>query len=97
MSIGEGRAGYDQRLDSSVVDGCVAVGLEATDFYAKRMSIEVRVVASGKAWGWLSSCMTSGIAGLDMVAATLKMNDVGSFNLLVGATDLGTGSDTILA
>lgn len=39
----------------------------------------------------------SGIAGLDMAAATLKMNDDGSFNLLVGATDLGTGSDTILA
>ena len=39
----------------------------------------------------------SGIAGLDMAAATLKMNDDGSFNLLVGATDIGTGSDTILA
>jgi putative selenate reductase molybdopterin-binding subunit len=39
----------------------------------------------------------SGIAGLDMGAATIKMNDDGSFNLLVGATDLGTGSDTILA
>lgn len=38
----------------------------------------------------------SGIAGLDMAAATLKMNDDGSFNLLIGATDLGTGSDTIL-
>jgi putative selenate reductase molybdopterin-binding subunit len=39
----------------------------------------------------------SGIAGLDMAAATIKMNDDGSFNLLVGATDIGTGSDTILA
>lgn len=34
---------------------------------------------------------------LDMGAAYLKMNDDGSFNLLVGATDLGTGSDTVLA
>jgi putative selenate reductase molybdopterin-binding subunit len=32
-----------------------------------------------------------------MGGASLKMNDDGSFNLLVGATDLGTGSDTILA
>jgi len=39
----------------------------------------------------------SGIAGLDMASATIKMNDDASFNLLVGATDLGTGSDTILA
>jgi putative selenate reductase molybdopterin-binding subunit len=34
---------------------------------------------------------------LDMGAATIKMNDDGSFNLLMGATDLGTGSDTVLA
>jgi putative selenate reductase molybdopterin-binding subunit len=36
------------------------------------------------------------IPNLDMGAASLKMNDDGSFNLLVGATDLGTGSDTVL-
>ena len=29
--------------------------------------------------------------------ASIKINDDGSFNLLVGATDLGTGSDTVLA
>jgi putative selenate reductase molybdopterin-binding subunit len=34
---------------------------------------------------------------LDMGGASVKMNDDGSFNLLVGATDLGTGSDTVLA
>jgi putative selenate reductase molybdopterin-binding subunit len=37
------------------------------------------------------------IAGIDMGAAAMKINDDGSFNLNVGATDLGTGSDTILA
>ncbi len=39
----------------------------------------------------------SGIPGDDMGAATIKSNEDGSFNLLVGATDLGTGSDTILS
>ncbi|MDY0124692.1 MAG: molybdopterin-dependent oxidoreductase [Anaerolineaceae bacterium] len=34
---------------------------------------------------------------LDMGGAHIKINDDGSFNLLVGATDLGTGSDTALA
>ncbi len=34
---------------------------------------------------------------LDMGGASIKMNDDGSFNLLVGATDLGTGSDTVIA
>jgi putative selenate reductase molybdopterin-binding subunit len=34
---------------------------------------------------------------LDMGGASIKLNDDGSFNMLVGATDLGTGSDTVLA
>jgi putative selenate reductase molybdopterin-binding subunit len=34
---------------------------------------------------------------LDLGGASLKINEDGSFNLLVGATDLGTGSDTVLA
>jgi len=33
---------------------------------------------------------------LDMGGASIKINDDGSFNLMVGATDLGTGSDTVL-
>ncbi len=36
------------------------------------------------------------IPGLDMGGASIKMNDDGSFNVLVGATDLGTGADTVL-
>jgi putative selenate reductase molybdopterin-binding subunit len=39
----------------------------------------------------------SAIPYLDMGGASIKMNEDGSFNLLVGATDLGTGSDTVLA
>ena len=39
----------------------------------------------------------SGIPGVDWGAATIKMNDDGTFQLFVGATDLGTGSDTVLA
>jgi putative selenate reductase molybdopterin-binding subunit len=38
----------------------------------------------------------SGIPNLDMGAARIKMNDDGTFNLEMGATDLGTGSDTVL-
>ena len=39
----------------------------------------------------------SSVPEVDMGAASLKINEDGSFNLLVGATDLGTGSDTVLA
>ncbi len=39
----------------------------------------------------------SGIAGVDWGAATVKLNEDGSVNLMVGATDIGQGSDTVLA
>ncbi|MFP4324273.1 MAG: xanthine dehydrogenase family protein molybdopterin-binding subunit, partial [Anaerolineales bacterium] len=46
----------------------------------------------------LAICMHgTAIPGLDMGGASIKINDDGSFNVLVGATDLGTGSDTVLA
>ena len=38
----------------------------------------------------------SSIPEIDMGAASIKLNEDGSINLLVGATDLGTGSDTVL-
>jgi putative selenate reductase molybdopterin-binding subunit len=52
----------------------------------KRRGIGVAMVMQGTA-----------IPYLDMGSASIKINDDGSFNLLVGATDLGTGSDTVLA
>lgn len=39
----------------------------------------------------------SGVPQQDMGSATIRLNDDGSFKLLIGATDLGTGSDTILS
>ncbi len=52
----------------------------------KRKGIGVAMVMQGTA-----------IPYLDMGGAMIKMNDDGSFNLQIGATDLGTGSDTVLA
>jgi putative selenate reductase molybdopterin-binding subunit len=46
----------------------------------------------------LALCMQgSGIPFVDMGACSIKINDDGSFNLLVGAADLGTGADTVFA
>ncbi len=33
---------------------------------------------------------------LDMGGCSIKLNDDGSFNMLIGATDLGTGADTVI-
>ena len=46
----------------------------------------------------MAVCMHgTAIPGLDMGGASIKINDDGSFNVLVGATDLGTGADTVLS
>jgi putative selenate reductase molybdopterin-binding subunit len=97
-ALGEGREGFEQVIQSSGLEQCVQVGLEATDWYNKRGKMNAG--ADGpvrRGIGMAVMLHGSGVAGLDMGAATIKMNDDGSFNLLVGATDLGTGSDTILA
>jgi putative selenate reductase molybdopterin-binding subunit len=96
-ALGEGREGHAQTLASSGMGSCVQIGLEATDFYAKRAAHRGQDGRIRQGIGMAVVMHGSGIAGLDMAAATLKLNDDGSFNLLIGATDLGTGSDTILA
>ncbi len=99
QALGEGREGFAQVIRSSGLEQCVQVGLEAMGWYNKRGNETWRQGDKGTRRGIGMAVMLhgSGIAGLDMAAATLKMNDDGSFNLLIGATDLGTGSDTILA
>lgn len=95
--LGEGREGFEQTLATSAMDEALSIGLKTTDYYTKREAYKGQVGNKRKGIGFSVVLHGSGIAGLDMGAATLKMNDDGSFNLLMGATDLGTGSDTILA
>jgi putative selenate reductase molybdopterin-binding subunit len=96
-ALGEGREGFAQVIRSSGLEQCVQVGLRAMDWYNKRGQLNADSDGPVKRGiGMAVALHGSGIAGLDMAAATIKMNDDGSFNLLIGATDLGTGSDTIL-
>lgn len=97
QQLGEGREGVEQTLTSSGLAACVQIGLKATDFRAKRARYAQQTGPRRRGIGMAVVMHGSGIADLDMAAATLKMNDDGSFNLLIGASDLGTGSDTILA
>ncbi|MHA2172706.1 MAG: xanthine dehydrogenase family protein molybdopterin-binding subunit [Candidatus Kariarchaeaceae archaeon] len=50
-----------------------------------------------RGFGLVCLMQGSSIPYIDMAGGYAKMNEDGSFNLLVGATDIGTGSDTILA
>ncbi|MEE8392654.1 MAG: molybdopterin cofactor-binding domain-containing protein [Anaerolineae bacterium] len=100
-ALGEGREGFSQFIRSSGLEQCVQIGLEAMDWYDKRgkrnQVFQKKPGFLRRGIGVAVMLHGSGIAGLDMAAATIKMNDDGSFNLLIGATDIGTGSDTILA
>ena len=94
--LGEGREGKPQIVRSCALAECIKIGAERIGWYEKRK-------APRREGSWVygvgMSCAMqgSGITGIDMAAATLIMNEDGSFRLLVGATDLGTGSDTVLA
>jgi CO/xanthine dehydrogenase Mo-binding subunit len=94
--LGEGREGVSQTVKSCELERCLEVGAERIGWASMRGKKERR-----GSWvhgvGMSIMMQGSGIPEVDMGAATLKMNEDGSFNLLVGATDLGTGSDTILA
>ena len=50
-----------------------------------------------RAVGCALAMQGSGIAGLDTASARINLNDDGTYALLIGATDMGTGCDTILA
>lgn len=94
-ALGEGRAGVEQTITSCGLDECLELGAKEIDWHNKR-----KQKSSGrfrKGVGMVALMQGSAIPEIDMGAATIKMNEDGSFNLLVGATDLGTGSDTILA
>ena len=94
--MGEGTEGTPMTVQSCKLDACVRRGMELIGWAEK---FPRRETAPGvvRGVGMALAMQGSGIPGIDMAAATLKLNDFGSFNLLIGATDLGTGSDTILA
>ncbi|MDD4207507.1 MAG: molybdopterin cofactor-binding domain-containing protein [Mesotoga sp.] len=93
--MGEGREGVPQIMRSCKLQECIDLGKKAIDWDSKRGK-KTKNGTKVRGVGCALAMQGSGIPKIDMGAATIKMNEDGSFNLLVGATDLGTGSDTIL-
>jgi CO/xanthine dehydrogenase Mo-binding subunit len=94
--MGEGGEGIAQVMESCKLDYCIERGKELIDWDNK---FPAQKIAPNKirSVGAAIAMQGSGIPLLDMGAAVLKLNDDGFFNLLMGATDLGTGSDTVLS
>lgn len=95
-ALGEGREGVDQAITSCELARCIKAGAKAIG-WTKRKSHTTKKGRYRRGLGMACLMQGSAIPEIDMGAATLKMNEDGSFNLLMGATDLGTGSDTVLA
>jgi putative selenate reductase molybdopterin-binding subunit len=92
--LGEGKEGlvrvvHSSGLEEAIDAGCEAIGWGRTP--------EPTAPHLKRGLGMALAMQGSGIAGIDWGAATVKLNDDGSVNLAVGATDIGQGSDTVLA
>jgi putative selenate reductase molybdopterin-binding subunit len=94
--LGEGREGVEQTISSCELPACIEIGAERIGWATKR-GARHRDGPWVHGVGMSIHMQGSGIPLIDMAAASIKLNDDGSINLAVGATDLGTGSDTVLA
>ena len=88
------------RVTSCGTEECVAEGMRAIGWSRRDDSAWKRPPGRPeirRGIGFALCMQGSGIASIDLASCSIKINDDGSFNLLVGASDLGTGADTVLA
>ena len=95
-ALGEGKAGVEQSIGSCELEKCIKLGAKEIG-WKKRGRWQDKKGRFRRGIGMAALMQGSSIPEIDMGAASLKINDDGSFNMLMGATDLGTGSDTVLA
>lgn len=95
-ALGEGREGVTQYIQSEATDKLLELGTKEIGWYEKiRKPVEDATKVRGIGMALLMQ--GSGIPLIDMGAATIKLNEDGSFNVLYGGTDIGTGLDTVVA
>lgn len=87
---------YHEPLSSSRLPDCIRRGMELIGWAEKypRVRVSDHLV---RGVGMALTMQGSGISGVDTATATIKLNDDGFYTLMIGATDMGTGCDTILA
>lgn len=87
---------YGQVNTSCALDRCLERVKEMIHWDEK---YPVRDMGNGKvrAVGMGMAMQGSGISSVDVGSATIKVNDDGFYTLSIGAADMGTGCDTILA
>ena len=87
---------YGEVASACALDKCMAHCKELFHWdekYPVRDMGGGKVRTAGVAMAMQGSCISS----LDVGSATVKLTEEGGYNLLIGAADMGTGCDTILA
>lgn len=87
---------YGETANSCALDRCLRRAKEMIGWDEK---YPCRDMGNGKvrSVGMAMAMQGSGISALDTASVGIKVNDDGFYSLLIGATDMGTGCDTILA
>ena len=87
---------YDEIARTCALDRCMDHCREMFNWEERS---KVRDMGNGKVRtaGVAMAMQGSGISNVDVGSATLKLSEDGTYNLVIGAADMGTGCDTILA
>lgn len=86
---------YHEHLNACALDRCLNKAMEMSQWNEKRMCQDLGDKVRGL--GVALSMQGSGIANVDIASVIIKLQDDGFYTLAIGATDMGTGCDTILA
>lgn len=87
---------YGEKNNSCNLDKCMARAKEMIGWDEK---FPCKDMGNGKvrSVGVAMAMQGSGISNVDTAAVAIKVNDDGFYSLMIGASDMGTGCDTILA
>ena len=86
---------YKEFLNSCALDRCLQKAMDMIGWKDKSLRRDMGDKVRGL--GVALSMQGSGIANVDIASTVIKLQDDGFYTLSIGATDMGTGCDTILA
>ncbi|EDP12095.1 xanthine dehydrogenase family protein molybdopterin-binding subunit [Amedibacillus dolichus] len=86
---------YNEKLQSCTLDRCLLKAMEMIDWKNKPLKRDMGDKVRGL--GVALAMQGSGIANIDIGTVDIKLQDDGFYTLSIGATDMGTGCDTVLA
>ncbi len=87
---------YNEELHACALDRCLS---RASEMIGWKEKYPFKDMGNGKvrSVGVAMAMQGSGITCVDQAAVEIRLSDEGFYNMMIGAADMGTGCDTILA